>query len=370
VAGNGRVHYLDGIRGIAIGAVLSLHWLSWYSPLFHGGSVGVDVFFVLSGFIITTMLWRSPGFASLLGAWGSFLRRRVTRLYPALAGLVLVSTVLYALVPTAPLDAAEVARRGMVALSQASAFWAAGQEGSLWLPGLHPFGQTWSLAIEWYFYLLWPVLVLGARMRGWSARRLAATSLGAAATLYLASLPLNTFWFYFGPTARFAELLVGAALALWLQAYGVTTLPRRFATPASVAALAVIPLYSLVGPDGDSSLYRCLGAPVTVLATVVLIHHGYSNRAGSVHRLLSHPWLATVGRHSYSLYLWHLVPMLLLEKSGPDVPKPVLGLVVVMATLALTLASYRFLERPFLRPRSDVLRSPSRDHLSSGTPSR
>lgn len=358
MADNGRVQYLDGIRGVAICAVLSLHWLSWYSPLFHGGSVGVDAFFVLSGFIITTMLWRSPA-SSLPTAWASFLRRRVVRLYPALLGLVVGATILYAVVPDAPLDVAEVAQRGLPALSQTSALLAAEGHGSLWLPGLQPFGQTWSLAIEWYFYLLWPLAVLFARARGWSGRRLAATSLGAAAVLYLGSLPLSTHWFYFGPTARCAELLVGASLALWLQARGAAMHPRRFATPIAVAALAVVPLYSLVGADGGSPLYRYLGVPATVVATVVLIRHGYAGSDGVVRRLLGRPWLTTVGRHSYSLYLWHILPMLLLEKWAGDVPRPVLGLAVVLATVCLTLMSYQLLERPFLRARSDVLRSPA-----------
>ena len=88
----GRFDYLDGIRAVAIGAVLSLHWLSWYSPLFHGGSIGVDIFFVLSGFIITTMLWRSKAIGSVGSAWWAFVKRRVVRLYPALLGLVLVAS--------------------------------------------------------------------------------------------------------------------------------------------------------------------------------------------------------------------------------------------------------------------------------------
>ncbi len=93
--------------------------------------------------------------------------------------------------------------------SQFSALWAAGQHGSFWLPALHPFGQTWSLAIEWYFYLLWPLVVLAARSRGVRPGRLAVGSLVAAVPLYLVALPLSDFWFYFGPSARFAELLVG-----------------------------------------------------------------------------------------------------------------------------------------------------------------
>ena len=144
----GRFDYLDGIRAVAIAAVLALHWFSWYVPLFHGGVIGVDLFFVLSGFIITTMLWRTPS------GWVPFMRRRLSRLYPALIGLVVGSVVLYAAAPWAPIGPVEVAKRGVLVLTQLSSPYAAQQEGSLWLPELQPFGQTWSLAVEWYFYAL------------------------------------------------------------------------------------------------------------------------------------------------------------------------------------------------------------------------
>jgi peptidoglycan/LPS O-acetylase OafA/YrhL len=358
----GRVDYLDGIRALAIGAVLSLHWLSWYSPFLHGGSVGVDVFFVLSGFIITTMLWRSRGPAGVGAAWWVFVKRRVIRLYPALLGLVVGAIVLYAVIPSAPLSPFEVTRRGLFSLSQVSAVWAAGQSGSLWLPALHPFGQTWSLAIEWYFYLLWPLVVLAARARGLTPGRLAVGSLVAAVPLYLVALPLSDFWFYFGPSARFAELLVGAALALWFQAKGTPTGSQRSSAVAPWAALAAICAITVFAPAAHSPFYRYVEVPVAALATVVLIFTGYSSAQGPVHRLLSHPWLAAVGRCSYSLYLWHIVPMLLLEKTDLGLSRPVLGLLTVAATVVLTAASYRFLERPFLRPRGDVLRpAPGRD---------
>lgn len=342
----GRFDYLDGIRAVAIAAVLALHWFSWYVPLFHGGVIGVDLFFVLSGFIITTMLWRTPS------GWGPFLRRRLVRLYPALLGLVVGSVVLYAVVPWATVDPLEVARRGVVVLTQTSSLYAAEQDGSLWLPSLQPFGQTWSLAVEWYFYALWPVAVLAARRRGWSARRLATVSITVAAVDYAASLALGTFWFYFGPTARCAELLVGGALALLFIDRGRPT-PRRGRSWPAALALAAVVAYTLLGPDGGSPVYRYVGVPLAVAAGVVLIHTGYGGQHGPVHRLLGHPWLATVGRHSYSLYLWHIVPFLLLAEA--PAPKPLLGLVAVAAAVALTVLSYRYLERPFLRPRGDVL---------------
>lgn len=356
MAGTGRFDYLDGIRAVAIAVVLALHWFSWYVPLFHGGVVGVDLFFVLSGFIITTMLWRGSA------GYGSFLRRRLVRLYPALLGLVLGSILLYAVVPSAAIDPVEVARRGLLVLSQGSSIWAAEQHGSLWLPGLQPFGHTWSLAVEWYFYLLWPVFVLAAKRRGWTARRLATVSLLVAAITYAGSLALGTFWFYFGPTARCAELLVGAALALWFLAEGHP--PHRRATVPAALALAAVAAYSLLGPDGSSPVYRYVGVPVAVLAAVVLIHTGYSDQGGPVHRLLGHRWVAGVGRHSYSLYLWHIVPFLLLEDVAA--PKLLLGPVAVAMAVALTVLSYRFLERPFLRARSDVLAPTRRVAQSAG----
>jgi peptidoglycan/LPS O-acetylase OafA/YrhL len=364
VAGTGRVDYLDGIRAIAIGAVLSLHWLSWYSPLFHGGSIGVDAFFVLSGFIITTMLWRAPVPTGLLGAWWLFVKRRVVRLYPALLGLVLVAVVLYAVTPDAPVNPVLVAKRGLIALGQVSALWAAGSGDGLWMPGLNPFGQTWSLAIEWYFYLLWPLLVLGARMRGAKPRTLAIGSLVAAVPLYALSLPLNDAWFYFGPATRFAELLVGGALALWFAAGGAPTRPWRRATPVSVLCLVAIGGYCLLAPNAFSPVYRYVGIPGTVLATVLLIYIGYSNQGGPAHRLLGHRWVASVGRYSYSLYLWHMIPILLLEDRWLPLPTPVLGLIAVTATVLMTMLSYRFLERPFLGTRSDVLKPlrPGREH--------
>src|SRR5690242_4815301 len=103
-----RLAYLDGIRAVAIGCVVALHWLLWYVPFFHGGSIGVDLFFVLSGFIITTVLWRTRLTGTTAASYLSFIKRRVSRLYPALIGLVVGAVVLYSLVAAGGIAGSEV----------------------------------------------------------------------------------------------------------------------------------------------------------------------------------------------------------------------------------------------------------------------
>src|SRR5207249_3654876 len=98
-----------------------------------------------------------------------------------------------------------------VTVTQASSIWLAIPVGSL-----GPFGQTWSLSVEWYFYLAWPVILLAVKGRGVTARRMMILAVGAAALIYVASLFQSNDWFYFGPLARVAELLAGGALALLL----------------------------------------------------------------------------------------------------------------------------------------------------------
>jgi len=96
-----RVAYLDGIRALAIGGVLVVHWIGTRSGFALGGYIGVDLFFVLSGYIISTMLWRGrPQGRSIAAQYRTFLRRRVVRLYPPLLAMVLGTITIYALLPT------------------------------------------------------------------------------------------------------------------------------------------------------------------------------------------------------------------------------------------------------------------------------
>ncbi|WP_181641957.1 acyltransferase family protein, partial [Nocardioides massiliensis] len=350
----GRFAYLDGLRAVAILAVLGVHWFSSYVPFFRGGVIGVDIFFVLSGFIITTVLWRSSSTASRRSQWWHFVRRRVVRLYPALVGLVAGSVLLYAAVPTSGLSPAQVAERGWLTLAQATSIWGPLQDNDLLAPTLNPFSHTWSLAVEWYFYLVWPLLLFTVKRHGWTARRAAQVSAGIGACCYLGSLALSPYWFYFGPSARFAELLAGCALALYLLSRPTDAGPMRMPPLATPIALVAIVLYVVLAPPNPEVHLALVGVPVAVAGTLVLICAGYSADGGAMHALLSHRVPTFIGRLSYSLYLWHMTPILALA-TVPGVPRPVLALLALTLVAALTLSSFYLLERPFLRARSDVL---------------
>jgi peptidoglycan/LPS O-acetylase OafA/YrhL len=367
---SGRVDYLDGIRGVAIGAVLGVHWAATYLPVGLGGTIGVDIFFVLSGFIITTILWtwRADGGVGRLSA--SFLWRRVRRLYPALIGLLVLTPIFWVLAPDAPYPTETVLLRDLLAFVQGT-----------WLPealgrNMDPFRQTWSLAIEWYFYLLWAPLLLWLRSRGVAVGTLVLGTAVSAAVLYV--VPMLTFdvrWYYFSPPAHFGELLAGAALALLMR--HAPEAVRRWPSPEWLALLALVAIgaYVLFAPHPfTSDVLRYVGAPMATICALVLIWHRYSRTAGPVHLMLGSRPLALLGRVSYSLYLWHFLPIYLLDKDQTNLPAPLLGVLGVACAAVLTAGSYLLLERPFLGNRRDALAQPwsprvgHSDGLSSARP--
>ncbi|WP_370247921.1 acyltransferase family protein [Nocardioides sp.] len=335
-----RVDHLDGLRGVAILAVLGVHWVNTYAPIGGGGYLGVDVFFVLSGFVITTVLWRGRDVGTLAAAYTSFLRRRVRRLYPALIGLVVVSPIAVALVPFDDLDTADSAWHAVLSFAQLT--WLAELLGT----NTAPFRQTWSLAMEWYFSLLWPLAVLAARRAGWTAGRLARASLAAAAVLYLVALPWGAEVFYFTPPGRFAEILAGGAVALLTIDAGGALPRRRATTPLALIAAAAFGVYVLISPFSyQDDPARFVGVPLAVVTTVLAL--AAAQHAGVVRSVLSLAPLALIGRVSYSLYLWHFLPIYLIDKDQIDLPAPVLGLAGVGVAVLGTALSYRYLERPF-----------------------
>jgi peptidoglycan/LPS O-acetylase OafA/YrhL len=354
--GSGRVDHLDGIRALAIAGVLGTHWVDNYLPFGSGGHIGVDLFFALSGFIITTILWRGAPGASVAADVGTFLARRVRRLYPALTGLVVGCVVIAAFLPFGPYDALDVARQGVPVLAQVS--WWDLSHGTFDTI----FGHTWSLGVEWVFYLLWPWLLLVLHRRGTAPGRAAAVAGALAAASYAGSFAVDEFWFTYSPLGRTGVMLAGSALALVLLARpgGARAATAGRLGPRALDALAVVAVlaftvYTLVGyPTFDPGV-RWVGVPLATGVGAYLIWFGYVRAAGPVRALLTLPVLTLVGRTSYSIYLWHIPPLLVLDKDRIDLPTPLLGLVGLTFAVTATALSHRYLERPFLRSRGTLL---------------
>lgn len=207
------------------------------------------------------------------------------------------------------------------------------------------------------FYLVWPLaLIFGRKL---TAKQLGMIAIIAAAVLYVASLPTTAEWFYYGPASRGAQLLAGAATALLTVGWKPRAKARRRFAIASPAAIVFVAAWVVLGPDHVSPLYRAIGFPLTTAAGVALVLVGVAHASGLVTRCLALPWMAAIGRASYSLYLWHVIPVMVLDKDIIPLPNIVLGMIGVVATIVLTYLSYRFLEKPFLKSRSRDIVAPA-----------
>ena len=350
-----RVGYLDGIRAIAICAVLVVHWVGSQYPAALGGYIGVDIFFILSGYIITTMLWKSRSEENIGLQYSRFMGRRFFRLYPALVGAVVGTIALYALFPGAPQTAMELLPSALVALIQGSSVYAAAGAAHS-----NPFAATWSLSIEWMFYMLWPLAVYLAKRKGVAAESLGKWTVASAIVLYVGALVQDSHWFYYGPLARIPEILIGGALALRLADCAEAERPLRFGKLAlwlaSVAILGIV-AYVLFGPVQWSPVFRFFGLPMATFATVYLIWLGVRFPTCLPIRALGWAPLTFIGRVSYSLYLWHSIGVTLFTRENTDgMPLPVVAAVGVCLAIVTTGLSYKYLELPFMRSQSTLLK--------------
>lgn len=326
---------IDGLRAVAVSAVLLFHA---GVPGFTGGYIGVDVFFVISGFLITSILWREceVGKFSLV----DFYERRIRRIMPALLA-TLVVTMIGGYFFLGVDDYASQAKTVIATLVFASniKFW----RGSGYFEGaseMQPLLHTWSLAIEEQFYLFWPILLFVIHRYG---RRW----LGAAVwTVTIASLMLSAVAVYLSPSATFYllptrawELALGALVALNL----FPGLRRWSGTAAWIGLfLILIPIFAY----DQYTLFPGLAALPPCLGTALLIQAGKEQR-GTAGRLLSARPFVLVGLISYSLYLVHF-PVLVYLRHWYLGELPLgAGLAGLALSVLLAILSYRFVEQPF-----------------------
>jgi peptidoglycan/LPS O-acetylase OafA/YrhL len=349
------VHWpaLDGVRALAVAAVIVYHARPGWLP---GGFLGVDVFFVLSGFLITSLLLRerrSTGHTALRSFW----MRRARRLLPAL--YVLLAVLLAYEVVVRATGLSQMRWDALAALGYATNWFLIGHQQSYFAAFTAPdaLQHLWSLAVEEQFYLVWPLAVATGLLRRRGA--LAGVLLAAAGSAVLCGLLYtpggDPSRVYFGTDTHSAGLLAGAALALaharwWPREQRVAARPthRRVlqATVASTVALALLLGAALRLDETQSFVYRGGLAAVAVCTAVLLGVLLHPSGARLARAMGSRP-LRWVGVRSYGIYLWHWPVLVLSSPHGdPRETNPGVMLAQVAASVLLAALSFRFVETP------------------------
>lgn len=354
---SGRIEGLDGLRAIAIVAVLIFHLNASWLP---GGFLGVDVFFVVSGFLITTLLVREHRSAGRI-AFKNFWVRRARRLLPALAVCVTVS-VLIARVVTGDL-LVHVGRQVLGALTF-STNWVEITAGSSYFDQTAPqlFMNFWSLAVEEQFYLLWPLatllLIRFARPR---ARMAVPLAIAAGSTVLMAALytpGADATRVYYGTDTHLMGLMLGAGLAFaWAMPEIADRLRPsgwgpwgRLVAPGAAIVLGVMFLFLDESHDATFRGGFFLASAATTVLLISLLDR-VPGRTSALQRLTDHPVATWIGVRSYSLYLWHWPVILIVAHDNPSAPGTISHLLTrawcVLVTVALADLTFRFVETPF-----------------------
>jgi peptidoglycan/LPS O-acetylase OafA/YrhL len=344
---------LDGLRGLGVFGILLFH-----AGYLTGGWLGVDLFFVLSGFLITTLLLIEYDTTSGIRISG-FWSRRARRLLPALF-TTLLGVALYAALLAEPAEVARIRSDALATLAYVANWQAihAGHDYWALFRTPSPLNHTWSLAIEEQFYLFWPLLALLTLRAARGSERAVfglALGLGLASAAWMAwrfDPDEGTARVYFGTDTRAAATLVGAALAVVLSgavrtppAPGTRTRLTEFVPLVAAAVLA----WAWCSMDGsEPGLYRggllvLSLAAGCVIAGVVLVPDGLAAR------ILALKPLCLLGVVSYGVYLWHWPLYIVLSPARLGFDGLALAAVRVTASLLVGVVSYRVVERPIRR---------------------
>lgn len=329
---------IDGLRAVSVIAVVLYHFSVW--P-FTGGFVGVDVFFVISGYLITSIIYQevSAGTFSFL----DFYDRRIRRILPALLAVTALSLILgwQLLLPDDYAALGSQASTAVLGVSNFYFLWTSGYfaRDAEMLPLLH----TWSLAVEEQFYLFWPIVLLMV----WRL-----TPFGRSVAIFLSTLILASFLWAINTVANEPEVAFFMLhTRAWELALGaiLVFLPkfqhRIFSEVAAGAGLALI-LYACLTLSADdpfpgaNALYPCIGAMLVIWP---------KSRETAAAKLLSVRPAVFIGLISYSLYLWHWPVLVFFKHFAKEEPTAWQVFALLAASLLLAMLSWRLVEQPFRR---------------------
>lgn len=347
-------HGIDGLRAVAVLLVVLFHA---EIPGFGQGYLGVDMFLGISGFLITTRLTSVVG-AGHLTPLREFWAARARRIIPAVTLMIVVTCAVSAVV-LAPQELGSIGTYGLASNLFVMNIVAAARGGNYFAGPLteSPFLHMWSLGVEEQFYIFLPLLLgpvmLAARRAAtalrpaWTPRRVMALVLGATtAASFLCQVVLartSPLWAFYGLPARMYEFLLGGFAALLVT----DRMSTRWRRPATVLG-AVALLVAVVGPWGQGT------SPALMLAatfgTVAVIVGTAPGRPGAATTPVLQPWLesapmATVGRWSYSWYLWHWPAFVLVLAATNQALS--WARVACLASIVPAALTYRFVEQPF-----------------------
>lgn len=344
---------IDGLRAIAVCSVIVFHFASSWLP---GGFVGVDVFFVISGFVVTASLLRSdqiqPG-----KYFASFYARRLLRIYPALLVCIFVTAVVYTLlVPQAYISQTN-SKTGLAAYFGLSNFALVAFNDGYFSPRVefNAFTHTWSLAVEEQFYLIFPVVLMMFLVR--PDRSIKNTGFWVLVLLIVGSLAWsawesqnNSARAYYLLPSRFWELGAGCLLAIVFFRRWVPGVGAGWASIFVSVGLLGVAVSAFIT---DKEYFPFPGAILPVLSAVLIIY-GVASRPthGVAFHVLGSRLFAYIGRLSYSLYLWHWPVIVILRWTIGDESSQSLALAIFI-TFALAALSYHLIENPVKG--SDVL---------------
>lgn len=346
---------LDGLRAVAVLSVLVYHGRAEWMV---GGYLGVDLFFVLSGYLITTLMLIESDRDGRVDL-GQFWLRRAKRLLPAMF-LVVGAVVVYGRLNADAVDLDSLRGDALATIGYIANWWYVATGSSYFEQFSAPslLRHTWSLAIEEQFYVLWPLLVggglrfVGRRRQTWIAVLGGITAISAAWMVVLTDSGVDLSRVYYGTDARLQALSIGAVLAFVLHRRSAS-LPAGTVNAVSLAGVGVMAAMFVLVSDQSQWMYRG-GFTLFGIVAAIVIGAVVRHPNCTVARLAAAGPLPAIGRVSYGVYLWHWPVYVVLGQHTT-----LSGLALIGADLVITAgcaaASYHFLEMPIRR---GVLRRP------------